>query len=130
MSEDIKITPLHLIGEDNRGSTYTYSLVDRKDFVLISRKAGTVSGNTYHEGKAPTINPKLFVLLSGQAEFSYRRVGEKTHKTVLIDKPSTIEVFPMVVHAVKAVSDVVFLECNSIADIENDRYRELVECSQ
>ena len=127
MSEDIKITPLYLIGEDERGSTYTYSLINRKDFVLISRKAGTVSGNTYHEGRASTINPKLFVLLSGQAEFSYRRVGENKHKTVLINKPSTIEVYPMVVHSVKAITDVVFLECNSIADIENDRYRELVE---
>ena len=127
MNTEIKITPLNVVGQDERGATYDYSLNNRNDFILITRKAGSMSGNTYHTGKSPVTNPKTFVLLTGTIEFSYRHVDTKQHTTVVIDQPSIIEVSPMVTHSVGAVTDMIMLECNSIADIQNDRIREEVQ---
>jgi hypothetical protein len=126
MTDYVKIKPLHLIAEDERGATYDYGLPGRENFVFITRKAGAVSGNTYHEGKSKMTNPKTFVLLTGSLEFSYRHIDEMTHQVVVVDQPSIIEVVPRVTHAVKAITDIAILECNSLQDIVNDRHRELV----
>ena len=128
MSNEIKVTPLDLVGKDERGTTYTYGFKDRQNFVFITRKAGTVSGNTYHEGKFTGTNPKTFVILTGQLDFSYRQIDDERHTVIRILEPSIIEVAPRVVHAVKAITDITILECNSLFEIENDRYRMLVEC--
>lgn len=126
MNKRIKVTKLHLVGQDDRGATYDYSLKNRNDFVFITRKAGTTSGNTYHEGKSPTTNPKTFVLLTGELEFSYRHIDERSHQVVVVTEPCIIEVEPNVTHSVKAITDIAILECNSITDIVNDRHREAV----
>ena len=126
MSNYIKVTPLNLVGEDERGATYTYGFENRKNFVFITRKAGTVSGHTYHEGKSIGTNPKTFVILTGQLVFRYRHIDEQTQHAIRITEPSIIEVVPMVAHAVEAITDITILECNSLAEIENDRHRMMV----
>ena len=118
----IKTTPLHFVGSSNRGDAYDYTMM-RNDCVLIRRHKGTMSGNTYHKGISQGTNPKTFVILSGQIEFLYRHIESDAHQSQLINKPSIIEVQPYVTHAVKALTDIVMLECNSIAEIEKDRYR-------
>lgn len=122
----ITVTPIHLIGEDERGSTHDFSIRESSDFVLIHRKAGTMSGNTYHEGKNKGTNPKTFVLLSGSILFRYRHIEENQHFDTTIDYPAIIEVKPLLTHSVEALSDIAMLECNSILDIQEDRVREAV----
>jgi hypothetical protein len=126
VTDYIKVTPINLVGKDERGATYDYSLPNRNDFIFISRKAGAESGNTYHEGKSAMTNPKIFVLLMGEIKFTYRHIEEDRHHEITIDTPSIIEIFPKVTHAVSAITDIGILECNSIADIVNDRQREAV----
>ena len=126
-NEIVSITPFNLIGEDARGSTADFSLPRKQDqFIYIFRKKGTVSGNTYHEGKSEATSPKIFLLLSGKIIFSYRRIGEKSAMTETIQAPAMIEITPHVTHQVEVIEDALLLECNAIADIQNDRIRENV----
>ena len=122
----ITVTPIHLIGEDERGATHDFTIRETTDFVLIHRKTGTMSGNTYHEGKSKGTNPKTFVLLSGKILFRYRHIEENHHHECTIDYPAIIEVKPLVIHSVEAMTDIAMLECNSILDIQADRTRKKV----
>lgn len=127
LNSHIEITPLNLLNSDERGETYDYNIRENGDYILITRKAGSISGNTYHKGASPATNPKTFVLISGEIELGYRHIEEKTHQTIQITQPSIIKIKPLVTHSIKALTDMIILECNSIADIQNDRFREQVE---
>lgn len=123
----VTVTPFHLIGRDDRGVTADFSLSrQQKDFIFLERKAGSLSGNTYHEGKNAGTNPKTFVLLCGEIELSYRFIDGGTKHILRIAAPSLIEVEPRVVHAVLALTDIMILEANSIDDVASDKIKELV----
>lgn len=124
--QNIIVTPLHLVGQDDRGATYDYSVRENSDYILIMRKQGSISGNTYHEGKNKATDPKTFVLISGEIELTFRHIDENQPQTMKISKPSVIAVQPFITHAMEAITDMIVLECNSIADIQNDRHRENV----
>lgn len=124
--ESVLVTPLNIVGQDERGDTLSFSIRKTENFVYIFRKKGTMSGNTYHTGKSEFTNPKVFVILSGQIVFRYRHIDSKEPQVIEVNEPSVIQVFPNVTHSVEAVSDIYMLECNSIADIQDDRFREEV----
>ena len=126
MTQWINITPLHLVSEGERGSTYDFSIRRSDDLILIKRKANTINGNTYHQGISPKTNPKKFFLLEGRVEFSYRHRDTEQHYIEIIEVPSIIEIQPLVTHAMKALSNILVLECNGFRDIESDRYRLMV----
>jgi hypothetical protein len=90
---------------------------------FLTRKAKTLSGNTYHQWTCAGTNPKTFILLSGVVKI---KVGEDTVFENIIDEPATILVFPKVVHKIEVIEDAIFIECNSIADPQFDRVKELV----
>lgn len=128
MENLVTIKKFDLIGEDDRGLTASFSLVRKQDnFIFITRKAESISGNTFHEGKTAATNPKIFVLLAGEIFFSYRKIGELQHYSCEVIAPAIIEVSPFVTHSVKAITDMTILECNSLADIQHDKIRESVE---
>ena len=128
MCDLVKISEFLPIGEDSRGSTSKFSIPRKQDnYIYMTRKAGTLSGNTYHEGKSAATNPKIFLLLSGTIKLSYRKVGNDDLNSIEISHPSTIEIQPFVTHKIEAITDISILECNSIEDIKNDRFRENVE---
>lgn len=127
MNTYITITTLNLIGQDDRGATYDFTVRKNGSYILITRKAGTESGNTYHKGASEATNPKTFVLINGKVELSYRHINEEKHQVITIDHPAVITIQPLVTHAMKAITDITVLECNSIADIENDRFKEFVK---
>ncbi len=123
----VVITGFKAVGEDERGITKEFSITKgQSDFIFITRKKDTISGNNYHLGIASSINPKRFVLLAGTMELSYRKVGSHEKISQVIEAPCIISIKPQVIHAVRAVTDVMLLECNSIADIQNDNIKEMV----
>lgn len=123
MEKLVNITPLHLVSEGERGSTYDFSMCSSEDFIVIKRKANSISGNTYHEGVSLKTNPKIFVLLEGEIELSYRHIESLKYEIEIIEVPSIIEIQPLVTHAMKAITDILVLECNGFHDIEDDRHR-------
>jgi hypothetical protein len=124
--ENVTINPLNLIGKDERGETFSFSIRNTENFIYIHRKKGSLSGNTYHKGKSKFTNPKLFLLLSGKIVFRYRNINDEKHEEVEVHEPSIIQIFPEVTHSVEAIEDIFMLECNSIYDIQDDRFREEV----
>jgi hypothetical protein len=120
--KEIKITKLNKLNKDERGNTFDFSIRETDNFILCTRKKSSISGNTYHEGKSSKTNPKIFILISGSIDFSFRHIDSPKPQTVVIDYPSIIEVKPKITHSIKALTDIIMLECNSIADIQNDRY--------
>ncbi len=127
MSSLVTIRKFNIIGTDERGITAEFFLPRKQaEFVMITRKAGSISGNTYHEGKSPATNPKTFVLLQGKIIFSYRKIGTEEKFSDEIEAPAIIEALPRVTHSVEALSDILILECNAIKDIQDDRIREEV----
>lgn len=126
MDKLVDIKSLNVIGKGERGDTFDFSLKDRSDFILITRHAGSFSGNTYHKGVSSKTNPKIFVLLNGVIVFRYRHINKKDHSEIRIDEPSIIKIPPYVTHSVEAITDYGILECNSIMDIQNDREKQEV----
>lgn len=121
----ITIAQFDEIGRDQRGVTAGFKLPRKQDdFIYITRNAGSLSGGTYHEGLNEGTNPKTFVLISGEIEFVYRVTTENERHSVNVQAPALIQVKPYVIHSVKAITDIIILECNSIADIQNDRFKE------
>lgn len=126
-SELIKIKYFNIVGDDERGITAECQLPRKQaDFIFITRKAHSISGHTYHEGKNQGTAPKVFILIQGEINFEYREIGHDTKNAIHIKAPAQIEVKPMVTHAVTALTDIILFECNSIADIQEDRIRETV----
>ncbi len=123
----VLIREFQQVGQDERGLTSAFQLPRHQhEFIYITRKKGSISGNTYHVGKTPATNPKLFILLTGKILLSYRKVGDNIKHQNEIVKPSIIQIMPYVTHQVEALEDVVILECNSIQDIQQDRTKEMV----
>lgn len=123
----VKIKKFDVIGEDERGLTAEFSIPRKQDeFIFITRKRNSTSGNTYHEGKSTATNPKIFILLLGDITLSYRKIGTINKYSELIQSPAVIEISPYVTHKIEAQNDFLLLECNSIKDIHNDRIKEEV----
>jgi len=123
----VKIINFTKIGEDERGLTSSFKLCRRQDdFIFLTRKLGSISGNTYHEGIFAATNPKVFVLLTGKIRLSYRKIGGDDISEIIISNQNIIEISPNVTHQIEAITDISMLEANSIEDISNDRMRENV----
>lgn len=123
----VNIKSFNVLGSDPKGITAEFSLPRKQsDFIFLTRSTGSISGHTYHEGKNEGTNPKTFILAVGEIEFEYRDINQTKKNTTRVIAPSLIEVMPNVVHSVKALTDIVIFECNSISDIQQDRIKEEV----
>ena len=123
----VRIFPFKEIGNDNRGVTSAFRLCRKQDdFIFITRKEGSISGNTYHEGVSLATNPKVFILLKGEIRLSYRKIGNNEVQETMVKEQSVIEIDPFVTHQIESITDIIILECNSIDDISNDRVKENV----
>jgi hypothetical protein len=123
----LEITEFNHIGDDERGFTKSFSVKDYREFIYLTRKANTLSGNSYHKGLNEGTIEKVFVLLNGSITLKYRAVGSDDIFIKSIDKPSVIKIKPYVVHNIFAHSDITMLENNSIGDIKSDIVRENVD---
>lgn len=123
--EGIKIAELKTVREDNRGKALEFSTRATKDFLLISKKKGTVSGEHYHKGKVPQKKPEILILMRGQIELYCKNLKTKEEFREIIDKPSTIQIFPYIWHEVKALTDITFLELNSLEQHQKDTIKDL-----
>lgn len=123
----VSIKEFETIGNDERGITSSFSLPRQQDnFIYITRKAGSISGNTYHQGKSPGTNPKVFILISGEIILNYRHIDEVEKSSLHLKAPLLIEIQPKVAHSIETITDIIIFECNSIVDIQNDRIKEQV----
>ena len=119
----IEIIPMEQIGLDDRGGTYVFDTSGRSgQFMVTYRRAGSISGRHYHEGRHPGKNPERLVLLKGDILLNWKDIGGDDRGSVPVDSPSLITIPAGVWHEVIAVTDFVMLELNSAADGRGDTY--------
>lgn len=119
----VMITPLPLLGADDRGTNHLWQSNRRGDFMLVFRKAGSSSGQHYHEGKSAYKNPEIMFLVSGTIELHWCGLAERQIQQTTIQAPARIEIPIKVWHEVRAVTDCHLLELNSLTDVEQDSVR-------
>ena len=116
----INISDLRFVGENERGATYEFFNSRAGDQVLGLRKAGSVNGKHYHAGKSEGKNPEIFILLRGEIELYARNLINKEEIRQEINGPKILEIHAYVWHEIKALTDIVFIELNSIEEHASD----------
>lgn len=119
----ISITPLTLIGSDNRGQGYEWQTFRTGTFILCYRNAGSSSGQHYHEGNSDYKNPEIMYLLSGKALLHWCPMDESELRTVEITAPAKVEIAVHIWHELEAVTDCSFIELNTLEDVKRDSIR-------
>jgi dTDP-4-dehydrorhamnose 3,5-epimerase-like enzyme len=126
----IKIEPLQKIGADERGATFVFDNERTGEFIVASRKAGSVSGRQYHKGNSAHKNPELLVLMTGKAMLNWKTLKETAGNieilaegSELVQAPALVTIPAMVWHELVGVEDFVMMEMNSLADGNNDTFR-------
>lgn len=120
--QSVRIKPVQLLSENDRASTYTIKNELNKEYILAFRKAGSVSGNHYHKGISEGKRPERLLLLSGKAMLEWKHVEDKEWKNKEITAPCLLEIDPNTVHKIKAISDIGFMEFNSLEEHKQDTF--------
>lgn len=119
----IKVEPIHQIGEDERGSTYTFNMDRTGEFIVGFRKAGSSSGKHYHKGRSPYKCPEKFMIMQGEATVYWRNVKGEESGREKITGPAIVYFEPWIWHDIIADTNIVFYELNSLADGRDDTFR-------
>jgi len=119
----VTVSPLSLIGADQRGASYRIENDRGGDFMLAYRKAGSSSGRHYHTGKVPGKNPEILYLLSGEAVIRWRPIEETAIREVKVVAPARVEIQINIWHELVPLIDCSFWEMNSLEEVQQDSIR-------
>lgn len=119
----VTITPINLKAADARGALHYFSTERTGEFLLVYRNAGSVSGQHYHKGSSAGKNPEDMLLVQGSATLHWKDLNSNQEETVELIAPVRVLIQPNVWHALTAITDIVFVELNSLADGSEDTYR-------
>ena len=119
----VSVSKIDVKAIDERGALHYFSTNRTGEFLLVYRNAGTISGQHYHKGKSPGKNPEQMLLVQGSIQMEWKNLltGEKGDLT--IEAPSRVIIEANVWHEVKALTDIIFIELNSLAEGSEDTYR-------
>tara|TARA_Y100000310_G_C20624122_1_gene784928 strand:- start:1300 stop:1677 length:378 start_codon:yes stop_codon:yes gene_type:complete len=115
--EGVKIIDLELVKNNEKGSTFQFE--NRKEaakVLLIKRKKGTISGAHYHTGKNPMKDPETFMIIDGEAEVILKHLKTKEEFKEIYKKPIMFKLAPYVYHEIRALTDIILVDMNSIED--------------
>ena len=119
----VSVSNIDVKAIDERGALHYFSTNRTGEFLLVYRNAGTISGQHYHKGKSPGKNPEQMLLVQGSIQMEWKNLltGEKGDLT--IEAPSRVIIEANVWHEVKALTDIIYIELNSLAEGSEDTYR-------
>jgi tellurite resistance-related uncharacterized protein len=121
MSVSVSIIDVKAI--DERGALHYFSTNRTGEFLIVYRKAGSISGQHYHKGKSVGKNPEEMLLLQGSITMNWKNLETNITDTITIEAPSRVIIKANVWHEVKALTDIIFIELNSLAEGSEDTYR-------
>lgn len=108
----INIEQVELLKEDDRGKNYGFSARESKYFIVLHRKAGSVSGNHYHKGTIKSKSPEILYLISGTIDLTvWDDTGNEEHYT--LSEGTKLETPPNIYHRVEAKTDCIMMEFNT-----------------
>lgn len=119
---NLSIEQLNLLGENENGATFSLETRTASAFVFAQRKAGSVSGNHYHKGDSAGKNPEILILTAGSASLYAKDLTSNEEREMVIEAPTKVEIGANVLHTVTAITDISFLELNSIEEHKKDTY--------
>ena len=119
----VTISPIEVKAVDERGALHYFSTDRTGEFLLVYRKAGTVSGQHYHKGISAGKNPEDMLLVQGSANLHWKDLKTNKEETVELIAPVRVLIQANVWHELMAVTDIVFVELNSLAEGSEDTYR-------
>lgn len=119
----VTIVPISLKAEDERGALHYFSTDRTGEFLLVYRNAGSVSGQHYHKGISAGKNPEDMLLVQGKASLHWKNLKTNEEETIALIAPIRVLIQPNVWHELTAITDIVFVELNSLADGSEDTYR-------
>ena len=118
--QTIEIENLETVSQNDNGSTHTFSTLSRSGFILANRAKGTVSGNHYHEGKSAAKNPEILVLTQGRVLLEGKLLTGEPVFNQELEAPVLVKIYPKVIHTLTALTDIQFLEFNSLQEHKSD----------
>ncbi len=119
----VSVSKIEVKAIDERGALHYFSTNRTGEFLLVYRNAGTISGQHYHKGKSPGKNPEEMLLVQGSIEMEWKNLLTEEKGNLTIKAPSRVIIEANVWHEVKALTDIIFLELNSLAEGSEDTYR-------
>ena len=119
----VSVSKIDVKAIDERGALHYFSTNRTGEFLLVYRKAGTISGQHYHKGKSAGKNPEEMLLVQGAIQMEWKNLLTEEKGNLTIEAPSRVIIEANVWHEVKAMTDIIFLELNSLAEGSEDTYR-------
>lgn len=119
----VMITPIDLKAADERGALHYFSTDRTGEFLLVYRNAGSVSGQHYHKGISKGKNPEDMLIVQGSATLHWKDLNTNQEETVELIAPVRVLIQANVWHELIAITDIVFVELNSLADGSEDTHR-------
>ena len=119
----VSVSKIEVKAIDERGALHYFSTNRTGEFLLVYRNAGTISGQHYHKGKSPGKNPEEMLLVQGSIQMEWKNLLTEEKGNLTIEAPSRVIIEANVWHEVKALTDIIFLELNSLAEGSEDTYR-------
>jgi hypothetical protein len=119
----ITISPIDLKAADERGALHYFSTDRTGEFLLVYRNAGSVSGQHYHKGNSTGKNPEDMLLVQGTASLHCKDLTTNEEKTFELIAPTRVLIQANVWHELTAITDIVFVELNSLVEGSEDTYR-------
>lgn len=119
----VTVSPIDVKAVDERGALHYFSTDRTGEFLLVYRNAGSVSGSHYHKGNSAGKNPEDMLLMQGTASLHWKDLKTNQEETVELVAPSRVLIQANVWHELTAITDIVFVELNSLVDGSEDTYR-------
>jgi len=119
----VSVSTIDVKAIDERGALHYFSTNRTGEFLLVYRKAGTISGQHYHKGNSAGKNPEEMLLVQGSLTMNWKNLNTEEKGSLTIEAPSRVIIEANVWHEVKALTDIIFIELNSLVEGSEDTYR-------
>ena len=119
----VEVQPIDVKVVDERGALHYFSTNRTGEFLLLYRNAGTISGQHYHKGISAGKNPEDMLLVKGEADLHWKDLETKEEKTIELIAPIRVQIPANIWHELTAITDIVYIELNSLSDGIEDTYR-------
>ncbi len=119
----IQVRPIDVKAVDERGALHYFATDRTGEFLLVYRNAGTVSGQHYHKGISAGKNPEDMLLVQGKAALHWKDLETMEETTIQLIAPIRVKIPANIWHELTAITDIVFIELNSLSEGSEDTFR-------
>ena len=119
----VSVSKIDVKAIDERGALHYFATDRTGEFLLVYRNAGTVSGQHYHKGISAGKHPEDMLLVQGKADLHWKDLATKEEKTIQLIAPTRVKIPANIWHELIAITDVVYIELNSLSEGSDDTFR-------